>query len=126
MRKVRTSVTYVLVLTLQMSVWASVTMPCSGEQRDAAQQVARYHSSSEAIVANPHAHHGEQTESSAPSVCPCCDECGAMCALSSYAILISTNFVPDLPTVQALQETGLENLPNPALRRLIRPPISSA
>lgn len=142
MKPARKYIAYLLILVMPLSAWASAGIPCT--------QNTETPSVSETQVVDPHAHHaagGATIEShssesaghaghsamaasgdeSTPVDCPCCDDCAAMCVLSSCSPVALTT-VSDAMAFNA-SETLLPQSDafrvGPAPHVLFRPPIYS-
>ena len=133
MDSLRKSVIYLLVVTLPLSLWASVASLCDTERSSAIEKIS----------VDAHAHHGSSENvnhqelqvsaniknantSGASTDCPCCDDCVAICAMTAGSLLVSTSVLVDslfdahdrlIPLVVVFHQ-------GPPRQSLFRPPIS--
>ena len=135
MNGVRKGVICLLMAVLPLSSWADTTMPCAHDHEQAAIQNAptdghAHHSGShhpnDSDTTHDAAHRHAPQEVDSPTVdCPCCDDCMAVCALSSCSLmaihgllgeLSFEGFHPSQPQSDAFHV-------GPTLYSLFRPPI---
>ena len=137
MDTLRTSLIYVLAMTMSLSSWANAASPCDADRHaDVAEitSIAHVHpGSSEGVD-----HRGHQAsdqpandaqDNSADSMdCVCCDDCVAVCALTGVNPVTSASAF-----VVALFDAGAGPIPldvefrrGPPPQSLFRPPITQA
>lgn len=138
MSRVRKYTAYLLVLNLTLLGWPGAGMTCNpgtGAANASVPALADAHahhrriSAHDAAAGTDHSTHheesGEQADQDRPLGCLCCDDCAAMCALSSCS-MIAVFAASDVPWVNRakLRPPPTDALPaGPAPHVLYRPPI---
>ena len=150
MKRSRKYIAYLLIAIMPLSAWASAGAPCAqtmsqiaGSETQAVDPHAHHGSGAASTEHNNHDKNGSAghashqasaatddqstAEQAPPAECPCCDDCVAMCVLSSCSPVALTN------TSATLANSGSETLfaktdafrvaPPPHV--LFRPPIYS-